>query len=111
MNWISYLYFILIPVLVTVEVVHGEERLGVPVLGPHVVLLLPHLLQLILAHRMVRGLVLFVLLLLKRYLEIIVLFLAANRVRSDIVVLKHAGSIFRYLLPNQVLGTHEKKHK
>merc|ERR1719245_1218673 len=53
---------ILVPMAVPVEIVHGEERLGVPVLGPHVVLLLPNLLQLFLGHRMVRGLVLFVLL-------------------------------------------------
>ena len=62
---LPYLDLILVPMAVPVEIVHDEERLGVPVLGPHVVLLLPDLLQLILGHRMVRGLVLFVLLRLK----------------------------------------------
>ena len=62
---LKYLDFILVPLSVAIEVVHGKERLRVPVLGPHVVLLLPDLLQLILGHRVVRRVVLLVLLLLK----------------------------------------------
>ena len=44
---------VLVPVAVLVEVVHLEEYLGVPVLGRHVVGLLPNLFQLVLGHRMV----------------------------------------------------------
>ena len=56
----QHLHLVLVPVVVAVQVVHGEERLRVPVLGAHVVLLLPHLLQLVLGHRVVRRGVLLV---------------------------------------------------
>ncbi len=53
---------VLVPVVVAVQVVHGEERLGVPLVGPHVILVLPDFFQLILGHWMMDFAVFFMLL-------------------------------------------------
>ena len=47
-------HLILIPLAISIEIVHHEECLGIKVLRIHVVLLLPHLLQLIFGHRMLQ---------------------------------------------------------
>lgn len=47
--------FIWIEVPISIKVMHGKEGVGIEVIGIHVVLLLPHFLQLWLASRLVNG--------------------------------------------------------
>jgi len=96
----------LVPLAVAIEVMHHEECLGVKVLRVHVILILPHLLELLLGHGMVDLLVLsvFSLHLLHFLLDNFSLGRVIDSVKSHILLklLLHLV-LFELLLPRLVL--------
>lgn len=82
------LHLQLVPNAVPVQVVHHEEGLRVKVLAIHVVLLLPHLLQLCLVSGRVQWRVLVVLLLLRLQLRLVLLLVVLVHALELLVLLK-----------------------